>query len=777
MNKPLLALLLAFAAGTGLSDWPAQAQTSALLTLGILLSALGPNSRRWRQLSLCCVVSASCGLTWALLRTPRPDRQDIVHHVPVTGQLSGLLRAVKPRPTQWLLVVEAHTLRRHEREQIVSGRVIVSLPRHVQALPPTGSEIRLSGRAERPGDRLNFGEFSYRDYLAREGIFTRFKARELKVLRTASPNYLPGLPQQLRNQLYTRFSTPLSSEPAALLGSLVLGSDSEALPEPITRLFAQVGLQHVLAVSGFQVQLLLLAWLGLARLLRLNRSGTALSGCLLIGAYTALTGFPASVLRAGMVACLGLIAWRGFKQIHPLQALVGGAFLLLVWDPGLSRDTGFQFSCLATAGLICGSTLLAEKLDFLPLPITACLSGLLAAQVWVLPLQLYSFGTFSLHALPANLWAALWVSLLTWFTLGGLLLALFSPTLWALIAPLPEGLCRLFIGGVQWVATLPLPGTHTLFLSGMQLLLGLALLACLPCLKQSHMRRAFSFCLCALPLLHWQSALEQRKNCPLRVTWLYVGQGDSVLIEAEGKTLLLDAGPRQEEGNQVWDAGERYILPYLRRRGITQIDYAVISHAHLDHYGGFAFLAQQLPIKTFYAPAGSPASANWLKLERLLQTQQIPLRYPRQGEPLRLSDTVSLKFWQGTPRPTAPDPNNQSLVIRLQQQKFSILFAGDVESEAEARLARQLGPALKADILKVPHHGSDTSSTAEFLSQVQPREAIISAGVNNQFRHPVPEIVNRYLNRGSRVWRTDQQGAICVCAGGERYQIRTVQAD
>jgi len=119
--------------------------------------------------------------------------------------------------------------------------------------------------------------------------------------------------------------------------------------------------------------------------------------------------------------------------------------------------------------------------------------------------------------------------------------------------------------------------------------------------------------------------------------------------------------------------------------------------------------------------------------------------------------------------------NNQSLVLGLQHRQLRFLFAGDIEAEAEQALLAQVGGQLKADIFKIPHHGSDTSSGEAFLQAVMPREAIVSAGVANRFKHPYTDILDRYKQLGSRVWRTDQQGAICVCSQGKSYQISAVK--
>jgi competence protein ComEC len=785
MNLRLLLPVLAFAWGIGLSVWPLQAQVLALLAPGVLLPALLRNRRQELKLLLICLVTASLGLAWAILRQPHPGERDISLHIACKRcQVLGEVQSIQVSDKRLQLRLKVSQLITQGKSQSVTGLLQVSLAQqHTAKRPATGDRVRLSGALKQPLPALNFGAFSYRDYLARQGVFAQFQAQDLQFLTAPHPWYPPFLLERFRRHIFTGFAQALSPEHAALLGSLVLGEQEAAVTAEIKNLFQQAGLQHVLAVSGFQVQLLLLACLGLARLVRLPRVMAAICGTCITLLYVALTGFSASVMRAGIVACLGLLAWACFRRIHALQALVVGGGLLLFLRPGLLFEVGFQFSFLATAGLIWGATWLAEKLDFLPLPLATCLGALLAAQLWVLPVQLYHFGAVSLLVIPANLWATLFVSLLTWMTLAGMILALFLGGIWAFFAPFLGFVTAVFIGGVAWLAALPIPALTGIFPSGMQVTFALLILIALPHLHLQVFAkkrwRPFFVIVLAIPLLGWSSLLQARQSCPVRVTYLYVGQGDAILIEAAGQTLLIDAGPRQEQGEQVWDAGTRFILPYLQRRGIKRIDNVILSHAHLDHFGGLSGILAEIPVKNIWVPAESPSSSAYLDLLSRIQIYGANLLSPRSGQQLFLSPELKLTFWQGLAE-SGPDEshgvNNQSLVVQLKHQDLTFLFAGDVEAEAEQALLEQLAGRLKADIFKIPHHGSDTSSSEAFLAAIKPREAIVSVGINNRFHHPVPEVLARYQSLGTRVWRTDQQGAVCVCSQGKAYQISSVQA-
>jgi competence protein ComEC len=244
-----------------------------------------------------------------------------------------------------------------------------------------------------------------------------------------------------------------------------------------------------------------------------------------------------------------------------------------------------------------------------------------------------------------------------------------------------------------------------------------------------------------------------------------------------GKTLLIDGGgafggfPGHEEARGS-DPGEEAVSPYLWSRGFKKIDVVALTHAHQDHLGGLNAILENFRIGQLWIgrEVNNPELA---RLEALAKERKIPVEYETRGKHFSLDKVQGEFLWPeiSPADPAAAAKNNDSLVLRLKYRHRTLLLPGDAEKQAEHAMLQENSADLHADVLKVGHHGSKNSTTQEFLDAVAPAIAIISAGEDNPYRHPSPELLERLGASGARVLRTDRDGAVHIVTDGERLEV------
>ena len=265
----------------------------------------------------------------------------------------------------------------------------------------------------------------------------------------------------------------------------------------------------------------------------------------------------------------------------------------------------------------------------------------------------------------------------------------------------------------------------------------------------------------------------------LELTVLDVGQGDSLfLVSPEGRTLLIDGGGTPpnyggRESQRAPDPGEDAVSPFLWSRGLKKVDVVALTHAHQDHLGGLTAILENFQVGELWI--GREVNSNALKqLEVLASTRRIPIRHEERGQTFVWDGVRGEVLWpdSGSGETSASAKNNDSLVLRLRFRDRSFFLPGDAESQAEASiLSDNAGETLSADVLKVGHHGSKNSTTPDFLAAVHPQFAIISAGIENPYGHPSPDLLQRLENANAKIFRTDLNGAIHVLTDGEKIEL------
>ena len=480
-----------------------------------------------------------------------------------------------------------------------------------------------------------------------------------------------------------------------------------------------------------------------------------------------------SVIRATLMTGMYLLGRFFWKDIHLLNTLSLSALVLLVMNPFNLFTLGFQLSFAATLAILLFFPRVIQYLPKLPLKLGELFTVTLVAQAGVLPIVAAGFNRITLSAFLLN-FAAL--PLLFFIMAAGFL---FLP-LSFVCAPLAELWSQVLGFGVDLllavsgISTGPLaflsyriPTPHAwtslgYFLSGLLLLLPSRY-------KKQRFFTVGSFLAFMGILLSYPFSSTSQH---LRVTFLDVGQGDSILIEFPGRKKMLVDGGGSNYG--TFDVGERIVSPFLWRKGIKNIDYLVSTHPHPDHLRGLQAVLRNFRVGEFWEAFSYPENPVYRETTQFLPPG-LPIRKLYRGD-IFTRGTVRIEVLhpQRSRFLSSGDGNDLSLVLRITDHKTAFLLTGDIETPAEKDILGSECP-VEATVLKAPHHGSRSSSTQEFLQAVSPHILVISVGRNNRYNFPDPLVLQRYTKIGARVYRTDREGAIEITSQPQGWFVRTAR--
>ncbi len=672
-----------------------------------------------------------------------------------------------------------------------------------------GDTWRMIVKLKRPHGYASWGAFDYEKYLFRKSVIaTGYLRQAERAQKLAEPN-LSISAQSLRAHVLERVEAAHSNsvradEPSgsrraessiglSMMLALTIGYKAGFSSEQ-RQVFQQTGVAHIMVISGLHIGLLFgltslfLSWCINRRpqiLQQHVRQHLVLLPALMIAAlYAALAGFSIPTQRALLMLSIYAAVRFWGREVNLLQILLVTAVIIVVIDPLAVLDVGFwmSFSAVFTIGLWQLSqqqSLVDTEHDLrvsdqsnanasegvrllgLGTPqqpqstwrrMRVGLGQLFHLQLCIvmalIPLGSHFFGQVSFAAVLVNLIA---------IPVFGFLLIPLSLLLTTLISLWPDNstlidlitilqwAMSLIYAGLQCVASLPM-SSLTVPKTPILVAIPVLILAAVLLLKRSVGRlMLLVFLFVALPLVWSTRSLDR----PV-ITLLDVGQGLSMVVRYQAQTLVYDVGPRYRTG---FNTAEAVLLPYLFDRGVNFVDTLIISHADNDHIGGYNVFVERMPVgETLTSRVDVIPSA-------MLCNDQTAWRWG------------ALRFAVISPSGNTPaGSNNRSCVLQIEYGSVRVLLTGDIEKPVE-RFLLQTNRELNADILLVPHQGSKTSSTEAFIDAVNPRLGLVAAGYRNQYRHPHPEVVKRYHDRGIRLLQTPIEGSVEITLNEDHWTI------
>jgi competence protein ComEC len=617
----------------------------------------------------------------------------------------------------------------------------------------------LNGTLMEPEAKNNFYGMDYQQYLRNHKIFWILEpdSVQLKTCKQSDNNGFISTIKLWRSQSIGKLEANFSPNTAGLMNALLFGYREGIEPETL-QAYQRLGLTHLLAVSGFNVGIVsYLLYLLLVRVGFVKEVAYGLIVCIL-PVYVILTGSESSIVRAGIMGMLFFLFIIFGKKLNPAIVLSAVCIAMLLINPALAFDLGFQLSFLMTFVLITSMSLFHSKSFLRLLCTTSCMCSFFS-----FPVIVYNFYEFSLWSIPLNiLYIPLVSTVLFPVSFIVYILLMLVPSGIVIISEPAEFLFEKaasilnvftdFYGSV-------LLGKPSLFL----ILLYFASLIYM--FYKWEKRGRFQF----INILPFMIIIVIHVILPYltpsaTVSFINVGQGDCILIELPYRkgVYLIDTGgtfsfekEEWEMPNEEFDVTKKIVIPYLKARGINKLDGLILSHGDMDHAGGAILLLENFQIKKLFM-------GNTIKneLEKEIQSKAkskgVEVQYLING--LHWSNKGAY-FLVMHPSVKHISSNNQSIVLWAEIHHTSFLFTGDIEKEAEQDVLAKY-QSLQADILKVAHHGSKTSSTDRFIEKVSPKISIISVGKNNIYGHPNREVLERLEQKNIKIYRTDLNGDV-----------------
>ncbi len=556
----------------------------------------------------------------------------------------------------------------------------------------------------------------------------------------------------------------------APLARALLIADQRQIPTEMRDRYAAAGLVHMLSISGLHVAVIAAAMELLFQVARMPRRISLLAAFVATGVYVAVIGAPPPALRSAAMLGVVMISRLAQRPTSPWAAWAIGAFVPL-FAPRTVLDVGYELSVLGMSALVAAGSLwrrhLARRLDGWKAHLARELLTSMIACAVTAPLVAWVFGRLSLIAPVSNLVAAPIVTLAQ----PVLFLALLLGPIGSLARICAEAVHPLLFA-FDWIAwfAASVPGAAiTVTTTVPTALLGAVVAASLVCAcVKRHASRSAIVGVASLALMAVFPAIPLMRTGDVELHVLDVGQGDAILLRTDaGRWVLFDSGPGWSGG----DAGRSTVLPYILRRGGT-LEAFVLSHPHTDHVGGAAsVLGAMRPHKYWDAAFAGGSEAYSLSLDAA-RKNGIEWHRVHPRDSVRV-DGVTLTFLAPDSAWTIglKDPNLASTIAIVRFGMVRFLLVGDAERAEEDWLLAHYRDELRADVLKVGHHGSSTSSSDAFLAAVHPEVAVISVGAGNKYGHPSADVLRALGLAGAEVLRTDEAGTVIVRTDGARIEV------
>lgn len=628
-----------------------------------------------------------------------------------------------------------------------------------------GDKLQISGEYQEPNKARNYKGFDYKNYLKTNkvyGIITVNSYANITIKQKKNLSNFKLLIHKIREKLKQNIQKLLTKETYALGIGILIG-DNSRIDEKIVEDFKNSNLSHMLAVSGAHINYVVLTVSILFTKKRAGIKAQRVVTIMMMLFFMELTQMTSSVVRAGISCIIYMLASLLYRKADVINAMAISTLLILLNNPFNLFNIGFQLSYAGTLGIILFCKLIDipiknKLLKYLKDSIIISLS----ANIFIIPIMMYQFNTISLTFILSNLLAGPLLGISIILEIIVLLISFISINIAAIPAKVLNILLILIINIANWFSNIEISKIYVITPQIISIVAYYLICAAI-ILKQKNRKIIVIIMLTVLIVNFFPT---QKK---LRINFIDVGQGDSTLIRTEtNKVILIDSGG--STASSSFDVGNKVLLPYLLDRRIKKINFIIVSHFDADHCQAFETVIDNINVEKVVVCKQSMITQEYLNIINKCKKENIKIIVVERGDKLKIDKRTEFEILHPGERFLEDGKgglNANAIVCKMNYKLdngkvFSILFTGDIEVEAEKELEQVYGKKLKADILKIAHHGSKTSSREEFIKLVSPKIALIGVGEKNKFGHPADITLERLEKENVKVYRTDQMGEVSI---------------
>jgi len=818
LRRPLICILISLITGIVAGSYFYCPYNILLITAGLILLLVFISYRK--QWFVACFVFIICfAFLLGLFDIQKQnyfhkDNQNILSytdHGKIT--LEGL---VIESPLSYIdknvLIVKCLRVLQNDSYTPASGNIRLVIPTNINF--QYGDFIRFQCSLKKIRNFNNPGGFDYERFMAFQGIFVSgfiHETSEIILLRKNTANSMRLKLEEFRSYLKAIIRNNSFSPEKEIIEAMTLGNQNE-IPADIRDNFSKTGTSHILSISGLHIGmvgatffLMIFFILKSSEYLMLRFKIiqlAAASAFIIVVLYAFIAGMGIPVMRATLMAFIFLMALLSGKQYDLYNTLILAALIILVIFPESLFDISFQLSFTSVWAIILivprFNKLPQENISVFPYWIQSVIRYVyltmivsIAATLGTLPLIMYYFNRISFVTIMANIIAVPLLGTLTLSLSMFFILFSFSTVISGFFVQLASFFTQISINIINKLASLPFSYLSVTKPHIMEIAVFYAMIIMMMQWidKKKGLTRkgsAFKFTaikyLLIIALLFFAADItylmfKDHLSSDLKVTMIDVGQGNSALVQFPGgSNMLIDGGGFMKSS---FDVGKSVVAPLLYKKGIKEVEIAVLSHPHPDHLLGLIYILNNFNVREIWKTNLSIKTDVFPDWEKAIQINHINVSPLSNKSPEKIMNGVTVSvlwpsddYLKNIRNFSYDTENDSSLVLKITYGNVSFLFPGDISSDIEKTLV-QSRIDLQSDVLLIPHHGSNQSSCPEFIHAVSCRYAVVSAGKSNVFRHPHPAVIEKYRKAGAEIFRTDQHGAITFATDGNNLQVDT----